>query len=142
LLIVLLAIITFVNRVCLAADPRMQEELNITRERWGCVVAAFALSYGLFEIPTGALGDRIGTRKVLPRILTLWPGFTHLTDRSAATLRCYRFGFYSAPGRRPPPPTPWYFPMVSENEKGAGARNHVDGQPPWWRHRASLVIPV
>jgi ACS family glucarate transporter-like MFS transporter len=43
------------------------------------VVAAFALSYGLFEIATGALGDRIGTRKVLPRIVAWWSVFTCLT---------------------------------------------------------------
>lgn len=36
-------------------------------------------SYGLFEIPSGALGDRIGPRRVLARIVVWWSVFTALT---------------------------------------------------------------
>ncbi len=39
----------------------------------------FTLSYGLFEIPTGALGDRIGPRRVLTRVVLWWSAFTSLT---------------------------------------------------------------
>jgi len=39
----------------------------------------FTLSYCLFEIPTGALGDRIGPRRVLTRIVLWWSAFTALT---------------------------------------------------------------
>jgi len=39
----------------------------------------FTLSYGLFEIPTGALGDRIGPRRVLTRVVLWWSVFTSLT---------------------------------------------------------------
>lgn len=45
----------------------------------GFVFSAFTLAYGLFEIPTGAWGDRIGTRKVLTRIVLWWSTFTILT---------------------------------------------------------------
>jgi MFS transporter, ACS family, glucarate transporter len=37
------------------------------------------LAYGIFEIPTGALGDRMGQRSVLTRIVLWWSGFTCLT---------------------------------------------------------------
>src|SRR4051812_29417560 len=75
-----LAIITFLDRISIAvAGPRIQEELHITPERWGWVIGAFVLAYGLFEIPTGALGDRIGQRSVLTRIVLWWSAFTCLT---------------------------------------------------------------
>jgi sugar phosphate permease len=43
------------------------------------VLGIFALSYALFEVPSGALGDRIGPRKVLTRIVVWWSVFTSLT---------------------------------------------------------------
>lgn len=87
-LLFVLSIITFLDRVCLSvAGPRMQADLNISPEMWGWVVAVFAFSYGAFEIPTGALGDRIGARKVLPRIVIWWSAFTCLTG--AATSYVY-----------------------------------------------------
>ena len=76
----LLSIITYIDRVCISvAGPRMQDDLGITPERWGMVVGAFALAYALFEIPTGAMGDRIGPRRVLTRIVLWWSLFTSLT---------------------------------------------------------------
>jgi len=75
-----LGTITFLDRLCIAvASPRMQEELGIPPQLWGWVLGAFILAYGLFEIPTGALGDRIGQRKVLTRIVLWWSAFTCLT---------------------------------------------------------------
>jgi len=76
----LLSIITYVDRVCIAvAGPRMQDSLHISPEAWGWVTSVFFLSYAAFEIPTGALGDRIGPRKVLTRIVLWWSAFTSLT---------------------------------------------------------------
>ena len=57
----LLAVITYLDRVCIAvAGPRMQDALYISPVAWGLVTSFFFLSYSAFEIPTGALGDRIG----------------------------------------------------------------------------------
>ena len=79
-LMVALAIITFLDRIAIAvASPRMQAELHIPPERWGWVLGAFVLAYGLFEIPTGALGDRSGQRNFLARIVVWWSAFTALT---------------------------------------------------------------
>ena len=76
----LLSVITFLDRICIAiAGPRMQQELGISPEQWGWVLGAFILSYGAFEIPTGALGDRYGRRGVLARIVVWWSSFTMLT---------------------------------------------------------------
>ena len=40
---------------------------------------AFTIAYALFEVPTGAWGDRIGTRLLLTRIVVWWSSFTMVT---------------------------------------------------------------
>jgi ACS family glucarate transporter-like MFS transporter len=79
-LLILLFTITYIDRVCISvAGPRMQADLHIDPIGWGWVTAMFTLSYCLFEIPTGALGDRIGPRRVLTRVVLWWSAFTALT---------------------------------------------------------------
>jgi MFS family permease len=79
-MLILLFAITYLDRVSISvAGPRMQQDLNIDPVGWGWVTGVFALSYCLFEIPTGALGDRIGARRVLTRIVLWWSAFTSLT---------------------------------------------------------------
>jgi len=78
--LVLLFAITYIDRVCISvAGPRIQQDLGIDPVGWGWVTAMFTLSYCLFEIPTGALGDRLGPRRVLTRIVLWWSAFTALT---------------------------------------------------------------
>src|SRR6185436_9433651 len=45
----------------------------------GYVFSAFAWAYALFEIPGGWLGDVIGPRKVLMRVVVMWSVFTAAT---------------------------------------------------------------
>src|SRR5271170_2115098 len=79
-LLVLLFGITYLDRVCISvAGPRMQEDLHIGSIGWGWVTGVFSISYCLFEVPTGILGDRIGPRRVLTRIVMWWSAFTALT---------------------------------------------------------------
>ena len=79
-LLCLLMVITYLDRVCIAvAGPRMQEALHISALGWGWVTGVFTLAYAIFEIPSGALGDRIGPRRVLTRIVLWWSAFTTLT---------------------------------------------------------------
>ena len=92
----LLSIITYIDRVCIGvAGPRMQDSLHISPEAWGWVASVFFLSYSAFEIPTGALGDRIGPRRVLTRIVIWWSVFTSLTGAVSnyALLLVVRFCF-------------------------------------------------
>jgi ACS family glucarate transporter-like MFS transporter len=80
LLLVVLAIITFLDRISIAvAAPWIQQELRIPPERWGWILGAFVLGYGIFEIPTGALGDCTGHGRVITRIVLWWSAFTCLT---------------------------------------------------------------
>jgi len=79
-LLVLLFAITYIDRVCISvAGPRMQDDLGIDPIGWGWVTGVFTLAYGLFEIPTGMMGDRRGPRRVLTRIVVWWSAFTALT---------------------------------------------------------------
>jgi MFS family permease len=79
-LLFLLLIITYLDRVCISvAGPRMQEALSLNPIAWGWVTGIFTVSYALFEIPTGVLGDRIGPRRVLTRVVLWWSAFTSIT---------------------------------------------------------------
>ncbi len=77
---VLLAAITYLDRVCISLTaPAMMRDLNLSQVEMSFVFSAFTLAYGLFEIPTGWWGDRVGTRRVLTRIVMWWSGFTIAT---------------------------------------------------------------
>jgi sugar phosphate permease len=89
-------LITQLDRVCISvAGPRMQDSLHIGPVGWGWVNGMFTLAYALFEIPTGLLGDRLGPRKILTRIVLWWSGFTALTGAtfSLPPLLAIRFLF-------------------------------------------------
>lgn len=77
---VTLAIIQYIDRVCISqAAPDISAELGLSTQQMGYVFSAFTLAYALFEIPTGWLGDKIGPRKVLLRIVLWWSFFTAAT---------------------------------------------------------------
>ena len=57
----------------------MMRDLGLTKVQMGFVFSAFTIAYALFEIPTGAWGDRIGSRRVLTRIVIWWSSFTIAT---------------------------------------------------------------
>jgi len=77
---VTLAVITYIDRVCISfAAPAIQQELRLSAKQLGWVFLIFNWSYALFEIPGGFLGDRIGPRKVLMRIVVWWSFFTAAT---------------------------------------------------------------
>jgi ACS family glucarate transporter-like MFS transporter len=92
----LLSVITYLDRVCISvAGPRMQQALHLGPAAWGWVTGIFTLSYCIFEIPSGTLGDRIGPRRVLTRIVLWWSAFTSLTGLAAGyrSLLAIRFLF-------------------------------------------------
>jgi ACS family glucarate transporter-like MFS transporter len=79
-LLIALAIVTFLDRMCISvAGPQIQHDLHINSVHWGWILSAFVLAYGLFEIPSAALGDRTGHERVLTRIVSWWSAFTALT---------------------------------------------------------------
>jgi MFS transporter, ACS family, glucarate transporter len=75
-----LALVTYLDRVCIAiAAPYMMRDLGLSVVQMSVVFSAFTLAYSLFEIPSGWIGDRIGPRRVLTRIVLWWSAFTMLT---------------------------------------------------------------
>jgi ACS family glucarate transporter-like MFS transporter len=77
---VALAVITFIDRVCMSfAAPFVSKDLGLNSVQMGYAFSAFAGAYALFEIPGGYLGDWLGPRRVLLRIVIWWSAFTALT---------------------------------------------------------------
>jgi len=77
----LLSALTYLDRACFGvAAPTIVKEFgldSVADLKWA--ITAFAIAYGLFEVPTGWWGDRFGPRKVLIRIVLWWSFFTVLT---------------------------------------------------------------
>ncbi len=93
---VALAGITYLDRVCIAQTAQlMMRDLRLTRQQMGFVFSSFTIAYALFEMPTGAWGDRIGTRRLLTRIVAWWSCFTIATAAAYnyASLLAVRFLF-------------------------------------------------
>src|SRR5215467_9682620 len=91
-----LSIITYLDRVAISsAALTMRGELHLSAVQMGWVFSAFTFAYAFFEIPSGWLGDVIGPRKVLARIVLWWSAFTMATGLAwnFASLLAARFLF-------------------------------------------------
>jgi MFS family permease len=76
----LLAIVQYLDRVGISqAAPAMLRDLHLSFVQMSWALSAFTWAYALFEIPGGWLGDRIGPRRVLMRIVLWWSFFTAAT---------------------------------------------------------------
>jgi sugar phosphate permease len=91
-----LAILSYIDRVAIsqAATP-ISRDLHLTKSQMGLVFGAFGISYALLEVPSGWLGDWMGPRRVLVRIVLWWSSFTALTGAawSYGSLWLVRFLF-------------------------------------------------
>jgi len=82
-----LSVITYLDRLCIsAAAPSIVAEFHLSPSQMGYVFSAFTLAYAVFEIPSGWLGDYIGTRKALTRIVLWWSVFTALTGATTGLI--------------------------------------------------------
>ena len=88
--------ITYMDRVAIsAAVPSIEKEFGFSTVTIGWILAAFQLSYALFQIPGGWLGDRFGPRRALAGVVVWWSAFTAATafTWSAASMIVCRFLF-------------------------------------------------
>ncbi|MDE3165898.1 MAG: MFS transporter [Acidobacteriota bacterium] len=93
---VALSVVTYIDRVCISqAAPVMSRDLGLDSVSMGWAFTAFGWAYALCEIPGGYLGDRIGPRAVLMRIVLWWSFFTAATGWAwnAVSLAVTRFFF-------------------------------------------------
>ncbi len=91
-----LAMIMYIQRVAISqAIVPISAELHLNKAQTGLVLGAFGLSYALFEIPMGLLGDKLGVRWVLSQLVLIWSIFTALTGAvwNLASLWTIRFLF-------------------------------------------------
>ena len=96
LMLVILGVVTFLDRINISvAGSAIMQDLNLSPKQWGWVQSAFILSYGLMQIPMGALGDKFGHRKILAAIVLWWSLFTAFTGMAGglASLLIIRFMF-------------------------------------------------
>lgn len=72
-----LAVITYIDRVSMSvATTDIRRDLGLDSVKMGWAFSAFGWAYALFEMPGGFLGDWMGPRKVLMRIVLWWSCFT------------------------------------------------------------------
>lgn len=95
-MLVILGMVTFLDRINISvAGSSIMHDLNLSPAQWGWVQSAFILSYGLLQIPMGALGDRFGHRNILAAIVLWWSAFTAFTGMAGGlmSLLVIRFMF-------------------------------------------------
>ncbi|MEN6607270.1 MAG: MFS transporter, partial [Bryobacteraceae bacterium] len=93
---VTLSILAYIDRVSISmAASSMMRDLGLSKVQMGLVFSAFALAYSMFEIPSGWMGDWLGPKRVLVRIVLWWSAFTAATGWAwnMASLCIVRFLF-------------------------------------------------
>lgn len=75
-----LAFVLYIDRVCIGqAMGDICASLDLSKEQFSWVLNAFILAYCIFEVWTGNLGDRFGSRGIIARVVIWWSIFTALT---------------------------------------------------------------
>ncbi|MFA6116770.1 MAG: MFS transporter [Sphingomonas sp.] len=93
---VLAYMITYMDRVVIStAAPSIRAEFDLSKETMGWILGAFQISYALFQIPGGWLGDKFGPRAALTGVVAWWSAFTAATvlTWNAGSLIVCRFLF-------------------------------------------------
>jgi sugar phosphate permease len=72
-LLVTAGVINYVDRATLAiANPLIRADLGLSIADMGLLLSAFLWAYAFFQLPAGALVDRLGPRLMLAVSLSLW----------------------------------------------------------------------
>lgn len=80
LLMFALSMVTYLDRVNISiAAKYIMSAYDLSQNEMGTIFSAFILAYGLFQVPGGWLGDRLGPRAVLAGAVIWWSAFTALT---------------------------------------------------------------
>lgn len=118
---VALAAITYFDRVCISTlAPNIMRDLRLSNVQMSLVFSAFALAYAAFEIPTAWYGQRIGTRRVLTRIVLWWSAFTIATGLTTGygSLLATRFLFGAGEAGAWPNATRTFARWIPFSERG------------------------
>ena len=110
----------------------------------GWVTGVFTLAYGLFEVPTGVIGDRLGPRRVLTRIVVWWSAFTMLTGAATAfyPLLLTRFLFRRRRSRRIPERVDRGVALVRAGERATMSGVNIIASQVGGALAPLLVVPI
>jgi sugar phosphate permease len=68
-----LAVLTYVQRQgFIAATPYIKEDLRLPDDQMGYFLAVWLVAYGIFQVPGGLIGDRLGARTLLSLLVVGW----------------------------------------------------------------------
>jgi sugar phosphate permease len=68
-----LAVLTYVQRLgFVAGTPYIKRDLRLTDAQMGDLASVWLVAYGLFQVPGGLLGDRLGARHLLTILVLAW----------------------------------------------------------------------
>jgi sugar phosphate permease len=68
-----LAVLTYVQRQgFVAGTPDIKRDLELNDREMGYLASVWLVAYGLFQVPGGLLGDRLGARHVLTLLVLAW----------------------------------------------------------------------
>ncbi|HEX2138545.1 MAG TPA: MFS transporter [Woeseiaceae bacterium] len=72
-LLVLASFVSYVLRSDMSiAGPAIVDDLGLTEQQLGYVLAAFTAGYTIFQFPGGVFGIKLGTRRAMTVIMVLW----------------------------------------------------------------------
>ena len=114
--------------VCRRLRRRSWPSSDLTKTQMGAIFSAFAVAYALFEIPGGWMGDWMGARKVLIRIVIWWSVFTAVTGYmwSFASMFVAQFLFGAGEAGGFPNLTKALYGMAAQFRARSGAGHFVD----------------
>mgnify|MGYP001491069999 CR=1 FL=1 len=77
--IVVASLVAYVLRYNLSvAGPAMMRDLGLSEAQLGMILGAFAWCYGLFQVPGGIAGEKLGPRRAMTLIFVAWFAATAL----------------------------------------------------------------
>jgi MFS transporter, ACS family, glucarate transporter len=145
ILLYFLILITYLDRITISlVGVRIKSAFHLSNTQFGWVLSAFVLAYAIFEIPTGILGDKIGQRKVLLRIVICWSVFTALTGavNGLMSLIIVRFLFGVGEAGAYPNSTGVLSRWVPKNETSRGMAWLGMGGPSGAALAPLIVVPI
>src|SRR5882724_10334888 len=75
-----LAFLTYIHRQAFVrAMPEIQKSLDFDDRQMGYLASTFLVAYGIFQVPCGLLGDRLGARHLLTGLVLAWSLLTAAT---------------------------------------------------------------
>ncbi|MEA3225476.1 MAG: MFS transporter [Planctomycetota bacterium] len=112
---------TYMDRACIAsAIDHIMKDLSMSGELMGLVLGIFAVGYALFQVPAGWIADKLGPRKALTIVVSVWSVFTALTGaaRNGVQMLVLRFLFGAGEAGAFPGATQAFFRWLPVKDRG------------------------